>query len=57
MMTRRLLGLIPLQIVMFVIGIRYAVGKGDVPRLIGWTLVIASLLTLFGYGLAIWRER
>jgi hypothetical protein len=56
-MTRRLLGLVPLQIVMLAIGVRYAVGSGDIPKVIGCVLVAASLMTLLGYGLAIWRAR
>lgn len=55
--TRRLLGLVPLQIVILAIGIKYAVGSGNVPRLIGWILVAASLITLIGYALAIRRKR
>lgn len=55
--TRRLLALVPLQLVTLAIGVKYAVGSGNVPKLIGWALVAASLLTLIGYALAIWRKR
>ena len=56
-MTRRLVGLLPLQIVILAIGIRYVAGADGVPKLIGWTLVAASLITMVGYALAIWRAR
>ena len=55
--TRRLLALTPLQLVILAIGVRYAVGSGDVPRLVGWALVAGALLTLIGYALAIRRSR
>ena len=53
--TRRIIGLVPIQAIILAIGIRYAVGDGGVPKLIGWTLVAGSLITLIAYGLAIWR--
>ena len=56
-MTRRLLGLVPLQLVVLVIGVRYAIGPGGVPHLVGWALILASLMTLAAYALAIWRGR
>lgn len=55
--TRRIISLAPIQVVILAIGVRYAVGDGGVPKLIGWTLVAGSLITLIGYGLAIWRAR
>lgn len=56
-MTHRLVALVLLQALIFGIGMRYVGGQGGVPKLIGWTLVIASLMTLFGFALAIWRAR
>jgi hypothetical protein len=55
--TRRLLGLVPLQLVVLAIGVRYAVGPSGVPHVVGWALIVASLMTLAGYALAIWRAR
>lgn len=55
--SRRLPGLVPLQLVIFAIGLRYAVGSGNVPKLIGWVIIVASVTILAGMALAIWRDR
>ena len=55
--TRRLVALTPLQLVILAIGVRYSLGSGGVPKVIGWVLVAGSLLTLIGYGLTLKRSR
>ena len=54
---RRLLALLPLQLVIFAIGIRYALEAKGIPNLAGWIIVLGSLMTIAAYSLAIWRAR
>lgn len=54
---RRLLALLPLQLVVFAIGLRYATEARGIPNLAGWIIVVGSLMMLAAYALAIWRDR
>ncbi len=54
---RRLLALLPLQLVILAIGARYAIEARGIPKLAGWIIALGSLITLAVYFLAIWRDR
>lgn len=54
--ARRALALVPLQLVILAIGVGELRCDAAVPRIIGWMLVVAVMLTLAGYALAIRRE-